>query len=228
MRRFWISNQTIQIQSVALAIAGLVCQPHFRNIWPSPIRVIYVSSWPDFWGDSGSGHQNLKFHLWHTIQPYLCFGHISEKSDLHRSRWSIHHPDQNIEEVLNLDTEILNSISSIHIWHISVEWIFGCSRMNDAIIRDPTTRIRCQTQKTYVCIHSSRIRTFHVKYFIINCTDETATVCVPVILLSMAIRDATGGILSFWLQIQNLCKNLVQMIYRSSWLVEVQFPPKYG
>ena len=56
-----------------------------------------------------------------------------------------------------------------------------------------------------------------------------AIVCVPVIWLSMAIRDAMGGILSFWLQIQNLCKNLVQMIYRSSWFgAEVQFPPKYA
>ena len=36
----------------------------------------------------------------------------------------------------------------------------------------------------------------------------------------MAIWDAMGGDLSFWLHIQNLCKNLVQMIYRSSWLVE--------
>ena len=122
----------------------------------------------------------------------------------------------------------LNSISGIHIWHISVEWIFGHSRMNYAITRDPTAKIRHQTQNIYLCIHSSKIRTFYVKYFIINCTDETATVCIPVILLSMAIWDAIGGILSFWLQIQNLYENPVQMIYRSSRLVEVQFPPKYG
>ena len=37
----------------------------------------------------------------------------------------------------------------------------------------------------------------------------------------MAIWDAMGRILSFWLHIRNLCINLVQMIYRSSWLVEV-------
>ena len=36
----------------------------------------------------------------------------------------------------------------------------------------------------------------------------------------MTIYDVAGGILYCWLQIQYLCENPVQMIYRSSWLVE--------
>ena len=39
----------------------------------------------------------------------------------------------------------------------------------------------------------------------------------------MPNMDAIGWIWDFWLQIQNLLKNWVRMMYRSSWLVEVTF-----
>ena len=38
----------------------------------------------------------------------------------------------------------------------------------------------------------------------------------------MLNMNATGWIWNFWVWIQNLLENLVQMIYRSSWLVEVK------
>ena len=41
----------------------------------------------------------------------------------------------------------------------------------------------------------------------------------------IAIYGVTGGMLNFWLQIQNLCKIRVQMIYRLLWLVQVEFFP---
>ena len=157
---------------------------YLEEIWPPQIKMIYTSSWSKSWGDSESEVRNFKFHLWHIIQPYLCFCNILEKLNLHRSGWSIYHLDQIFKDIQNLKSEILNSVNSICIWHISVELIFECSRMNYAIIRDPTVRIRCWMEKGHVCVHSSRVKTFHFQKFIIGCTDETGTIYVPAILLS--------------------------------------------
>ena len=69
LRGFWISNQKFQIQPIASAITGLVLSASAtsQKIWPSLIRVIYISSWPEFWGDSEYLIRNFKFSLWHLL-----------------------------------------------------------------------------------------------------------------------------------------------------------------
>jgi len=52
------------------------------------------------------------------------------------------------------------------------------------ITMDPTVQIRYQTHKTHMCIYSWRIKTFHPKYFVIDCINEAAIICFPVILVN--------------------------------------------
>jgi hypothetical protein len=62
LRWFWISNQKFQIQPVASAIAIFVFQPHFRKMWPHPMRMVYISFWSKSWGGSEFEVINIKFH----------------------------------------------------------------------------------------------------------------------------------------------------------------------
>jgi len=128
-RRFQISNYKFEIQPVAPAMAIFVFQPHFGKIWPHPIKVnphrmFYISSWPKFSGDSEYPIRNLKFSLWHLLQPYLCFSHILAKYDLIQSGWFIHHPDQIFEVILNIQSEIPNSACGICYSNICVSATF--------------------------------------------------------------------------------------------------------
>jgi len=110
-RGFQISNLKFEIQPVAADTVIFVFQPHFRKIWDPLIRAIHISSWLYFQGEFESGHRNLKFSLWQLLQLYWCFSHIVGKCDLHQLGWSRYHLDQIFEGVLNLKSEIWNSIS---------------------------------------------------------------------------------------------------------------------
>ena len=56
MRGFWISKQKFEISPVAPAMAIFILQPHYGKCDPSQIRIIHISFWPHFQGDSESGH----------------------------------------------------------------------------------------------------------------------------------------------------------------------------
>ena len=91
---------------------------------PPPIRMSYVSSWLNFHRDSESEVRTLKFHQWHIIWLYLNFSHIWPKLDLHQSWWSIYHLDPFFTEILNLKSELWNSISGTSYDHICVLALF--------------------------------------------------------------------------------------------------------
>jgi hypothetical protein len=76
-RRFWIWSPKFEIHSAILATAIFILQPHFGKCDSYQIGIIYISFWPLFQGDSESGHQNLKFTLWHLLQLFLSCSHIS-------------------------------------------------------------------------------------------------------------------------------------------------------
>jgi hypothetical protein len=49
----------------------IMCSPtqaHYREIWPSLIRMIYMSSWFESYGESESELRNFKFSLWQHIK----------------------------------------------------------------------------------------------------------------------------------------------------------------
>jgi len=91
---------------------------------PPPIRMSYVSSWLNFHRDSESEVRTLKFHQWHMIWLYLNFSHIWPKLDLHQSWWSIYHLDPFFTEILNLKSELWNSISGTSYDHICTLALF--------------------------------------------------------------------------------------------------------
>ena len=126
--RAWIWSQKFQIPSVAPV---KVVQPHFRKMWPSPIRVIYISSGSEFQGDSRSGVRNLKFLQWHLLWQYLCFSHIFRKYNLSQLVWSIYDPALISKEIWDLKSEISNShLCRNSLSSPSIIWfgraIFGC------------------------------------------------------------------------------------------------------
>ena len=68
-RRFWIWSPKFKIPSVASATAIFIVQPPCEKCDPHQIEMTYISVWPNFQGDSESGHSNLKFTLWHMQWP---------------------------------------------------------------------------------------------------------------------------------------------------------------
>jgi hypothetical protein len=67
MRGFWISQQKLEISPLAPAMTIFILQPYCWKCGPYQIWIIYISFWSHFWGDSESGHQNLKFTLPHLL-----------------------------------------------------------------------------------------------------------------------------------------------------------------
>jgi len=63
LRRSRIWSQKSGISSVTAVMVLFAFLPHCGKIWPPPIRVRYISSVPEFWGDSRSEARNLKFYL---------------------------------------------------------------------------------------------------------------------------------------------------------------------
>ena len=91
----------------------IVLWPLLGKIQPSPIRMFYTSSSWEFQEGSEYPARNFKFSLWQQIWLYLYnvfqpHSHITGKFDLHQSGWSIYHPDLNLMENLNLNSEISN------------------------------------------------------------------------------------------------------------------------
>jgi hypothetical protein len=132
----------------------IMCFSHtatLRDIWPSPIRMIHISSWLKSQGESESGLRNLKFSLWQHVQLYLYISHIMGRFDFHQTRWTIHHPKPIFEENLDLKSEFQNSTNSIHIWHITV--LVNTCMLYYAISRNPTVRIICLTYRWYMFTH---------------------------------------------------------------------------
>ena len=96
--------------------------------------IIYISSGPIFHRDSESEVRTLKFHQWHMIWLYLDFSHIWQKLDLHQSWWSIYHLDPFFTEILNLRSELQNSISGtwyVHVCILSLFWWNSTSTNHD-------------------------------------------------------------------------------------------------
>jgi hypothetical protein len=83
------------------------------KIQSSPIRMFYTSSSWEFQEGSEYPARNFKFSLWqqiwlHLYNVFQSHSHITGKFDLHQSGWSIYHPDLNLMENLNLNSEISN------------------------------------------------------------------------------------------------------------------------
>ena len=144
------------------------------DIWPSPIRMVHISSWLKSQGESGSGLRNLKFSLWQHVQLYLYISHITGRFDPHQTRWTIHHPKPIFEENLDLKSEFQNSTNSIHIWYITV--LVNTQIVYYAILRNPTVRIICPTYRWYVSTYWSWIRRFSVKIFTTSCTTDITVI----------------------------------------------------
>ena len=145
-----------------------------RDIWPSPIRMIHISSWLKSQGESKSGLRNLKFSLWQHVQLYLYISHITGRFDFHQTRWTIHHPKPIFEENLDLKSEFQNSTNSIHIWHITV--LVNTCMLYYAISRNPTIRIICLTYGWYKFTYWLWIREFSVKFFTTGCTADITVI----------------------------------------------------
>jgi hypothetical protein len=67
-RGIYIWSQKFEILSLAQDMTIFMFKPHFRKLQPSPIRVIYISSAPEFWGDPGS-------EVWNSISG-SCYSYI--------------------------------------------------------------------------------------------------------------------------------------------------------
>ena len=110
-----ILNLNLKIwNSASGSIYGyIVLWPLLGKIQSSPIRMFYTSSSWEFQEGSEYPARNFKFSLWQQIWLYLYnvfqpHSHITGKFDLHQSGWSIYHPDLNLVENLNTNSEILN------------------------------------------------------------------------------------------------------------------------
>jgi len=95
--------------------------------------MIYILSVPIFHRDSESEVRTSKFHQRHMICPCLYFIPILVEFNLHQSWWSIYHLGLLFAEIPNSKSEIYKSISEIHIWHISVQYIVECSRFKKGL-----------------------------------------------------------------------------------------------
>jgi len=73
LRRSKIWSQKSEISSVTAVMVLFAFLPHCGKIWPPPIRMRYISSEPEFWGDSRSEVRNLKFYLLHLYLANYCF-----------------------------------------------------------------------------------------------------------------------------------------------------------
>ncbi len=73
LRRSRIWSQKSEISSVTAVMVLFAFLPHCGKIWPPPIRMRYISSEPEFWGDSRSEVRNLKFYLLHLYLANYCF-----------------------------------------------------------------------------------------------------------------------------------------------------------
>jgi hypothetical protein len=91
----------------------IVLWPLLGKMQPSPIRMFYTSSSSEFQEGFEYPARNFKFSLWqqiwlHLYNVFQSHSHITGKFDLHQSGWSIYHPDLNLMENLNLNSEISN------------------------------------------------------------------------------------------------------------------------
>ena len=159
-------------------MAVSVFQLHFGKLGPSPIRMIYTSSGPNFLRDSESKFQNWKFHQWHLLQPYLTFDHNTEKFNLNQRGQFIYHADHMFNEALNLNSEMSDShCSHLHVAYFDWTCIMIFHVFFHAISVDPTIKIKYQTHRRHIYICGSHFRRVYLEcFFTTDNTVETTTI----------------------------------------------------